>query len=379
MVLMTASLAVGDALGLSDLKSFADGLATLALARNSEVLLLSLVFTVLSRRMQRMLRNLVGAEEQKRTADNLTAALQRSVETSTALHGTVEGLNRISKQTHAAGEGIMSRIESTEQNQGRLRASLQEAMERVARINDSMAGITYRGRRVDQVSQDISKMAEESRRKIEGAVEQMHSIEASARESVRLVQSLEQRSQEIGRIVEVMTSIADQTNLLALNAAIEAARAGEHGRGFAVVADEVRKLAETSAPSAKEISQLVATELQDIGKVTGAITRNVDTVALVYEAVVGAGEAFGEMAGRLAEVGQSTQMVRTIIDDLTESRDKIVSVIGSIQTTTGDTVGDVNRINLAVKDLFSAVREITDTVELLVASAGNMGTAARAG
>ncbi len=376
MVMMTASLAIGEASGISDLKSFADGVVTLALVRNIEVLLLSLVFTVLSRRMQRMLQNLVGAEEQKKTADNLTAVLQRSVETSTALHDTVENLNGISKRTHAAGEGIMNSIENTEKNQSRLLAHLQEAMERVTSINDSMSGISDQGRRVDRVSQDISKMAEDSSRKIDLAVEKMLSIEASAKESVLLVQGLEQCSQEIGRIVEVMTSIADQTNLLSLNAAIEASRAGEHGRGFSVVAGEIRKLADISATSSKEISQLVTTELLDIEKVSGAITRNVDTVALGHDAVVGAGKAFGEMAGHLAEVRKSTQMVRTIIDGLTESRDKIVSVIESIQTTTGDTVDDVNRINLEVKELFSAIQEITATVDLLVVSAGNLRTTA---
>ncbi|HHY63494.1 MAG TPA: hypothetical protein GX501_00450 [Clostridiaceae bacterium] len=84
-------------------------------------------------------------------------------------------------------------------------------------------------------------------------------------ESVKLVEELERQSNEIGEIVQAVVRIADQTNLLALNAAIEAARAGEHGKGFAVVADEVRNLAETSEKSARNIRELV-NEIQKTSK-----------------------------------------------------------------------------------------------------------------
>ena len=83
------------------------------------------------------------------------------------------------------------------------------------------------------------------------------------------------------------------------------------------------------------------------------------------------------MAGRLAEVRQSAQAVRVIIDGLTESRDRIASVIEGIQGTTGETAAEVNRINLEAGELFTAIREINDTVDLLVVSAGNLRTAAR--
>jgi len=91
----------------------------------------------------------------------------------------------------------------------------------------------------------------------------IHAIAEVATEVSRAIETLDQRSQEIGKIVEVITGIAEQTNLLALNAAIEAARAGEAGRGFAVVAEEVRKLAENSAQAAQQIATLITQIRQD--------------------------------------------------------------------------------------------------------------------
>ena len=105
----------------------------------------------------------------------------------------------------------------------------------------------------------------------------MKAISENMENTARVINGLGKRSQEIGRILEVIEEIADQTNLLALNAAIEAARAGEAGRGFAVVADEVRKLAERSVEATKEIGEVVRQVQQE-------------TTAAVEVARSGAGE-----------------------------------------------------------------------------------------
>jgi methyl-accepting chemotaxis protein len=137
----------------------------------------------------------------------------------------------------------------------------------------------------------------------------MEGISATAKESSRIIETLGGRSQEIGNIINVIDDIADQTNLLALNAAIEAARAGEQGRGFAVVADEVRKLAEKTMKATKEIGGMIKA-MQDETKKAIASMQN--EVAAVTSGVKLAQEAGGALKEIVARVDVVTSMVHQV-------------------------------------------------------------------
>jgi methyl-accepting chemotaxis protein len=144
---------------------------------------------------------------------------------------------------------------------------------------------------------------------IHQAVKSMELIAATVRESTDVVQELGAQSEQISSVVQVIREIADQTNLLALNAAIEAARAGEQGRGFAVVADEVRKLAERTTSSTKEIARMIGAIQEGMGKVVTGMERGVKQVD--------AGVCEANKAGTaIRDIREGSQRVLTVVTDI---------------------------------------------------------------
>ena len=163
-----------------------------------------------------------------------------------------------------------------------------------------------------RVSQTSSEQAVEGGRIIHSAATEMEHIATAVNNVGGTIRGLEEYSSEISGIVNVIREIADQTNLLALNAAIEAARAGEQGRGFAVVADEVRKLAERTAISTKEISAMI-TKIQDGTK--QAVTEMEIGVKRVSDGV----ELARQAGNSVSSISDAAQQAARAVDDITHS------------------------------------------------------------
>ena len=172
-------------------------------------------------------------------------------------------------------------------------------------------------------SQDAARFADHGRAATDEAIAKIAEIQTAIETLAGSVELLGARSSEIGKIVDVITSIADQTNLLSLNAAIEAARAGESGRGFAVVAEEVRKLAEGSGKAAEQIGELIKEVQTETGKAVKYMEIGTREVAIGAEVVGRSGSALTEIIDAMK---RTAELVDKIASAMAEQRECTVAV-----------------------------------------------------
>jgi len=210
---------------------------------------------------------------------------------------------------------------------------------------------------------------------VEETVEGMRRIAGVVKKSAETVQALGKSSDQIGEIIGVIDDIADQTNLLALNAAIEAARAGEQGRGFAVVADEVRKLAERTTKATKEIASMIKTIQTDTA---GAVSSMNEGTIQVDEGIKLADKA-GASLHDIVEISQKvTDMVTHIAaasEEQSSASEQISKNVEAISTVTGETAAGTQQIARAAEDLNRLTENLQQYIEKFKLSDAGAGAA----
>ncbi|GIO18075.1 methyl-accepting chemotaxis protein [Oceanobacillus oncorhynchi subsp. incaldanensis] len=289
-----------------------------------------------------------SAEELNANADQMTSSSEQvslaiqevSSSSETQLHGTEESAN-----------------------------SLEEVSTGVGRIVDSSTKVS------DMVTQ-MSTQAEVGGKAVSDTLNQMTSIQSSVDDTNLNIASLLERSKEVSTILNAITDISEQTNLLALNAAIEAARAGEHGKGFAVVADEVRKLAEESKTSAGEISSIVHGIQDDVQKAVekmSQVTSNVnDGLDVSYDAIDKFGEILrssGDIKPQMEEVMAISEQMSAAVQQVTATANDLASIARNnassseeVAASTEEQLASMEEISASAKSLSTMAEDLTGKI-----------------
>jgi len=200
-------------------------------------------------------------------------------------------------------------------------------------------------------SQQASEMAREGGKVVEETLSRMRSIAASVTDTAGKVRELGKRSNEIGLISGVIEDIADQTNLLALNAAIEAARAGEQGRGFAVVADEVRKLAERTGSATKEIAAMIGSIQEETKVAVAAMQAGSQQVEAGVEFTRRAGDALQGIIQMSEQVGDMVTQIATAANEQSATAEQINGSVEEIARIATSTESGAHQTVSALQDL----------------------------
>lgn len=210
----------------------------------------------------------------------------------------------------------------------------------------------------ETTSEKTENAAKAGGKTIEAAVRQMVNIENKVIHSAKVVVKLGERSKEIGQIVDTIAGIAGQTNLLALNAAIEAARAGEQGRGFAVVADEVRKLAEQSQGAAKQIAILISEIQRDTDSAVAAMNEGTHEVRVGADVVNEAGHTFTEIVSAVEQVSEQVKNISSAIQMIANNSQEIVSAVQEIDIIGKETAEQTQTVSAVTEEQSASMEQI---------------------
>jgi methyl-accepting chemotaxis protein len=269
------------------------------------------------------------------------------------------------QQSGAAAEHSTFIIQELAEGADQQVRSVEDAKHSVMQMSAGAEQIAASAQSVSMMATQASEVADEGNQAIQKAVEQMNFISTTVNGSAQSIIELGDHASHIGEIVNTITGIASQTNLLALNAAIEAARAGEHGRGFAVVADEVRKLAEQSSRSAQEIAAYITTIQAGIEHAVRAMQVGTREVSTGINVVTVAGESFAQIQEAVHEVALQIQGVSAAVQQMSAGTEQVVKSIEEINTVSEQASASMQNVSASTEEQLASMEEITFSASVL--------------
>ncbi|MCR5559663.1 MAG: cache domain-containing protein [Schwartzia sp.] len=303
---------------------------------------------------------------------NVSTLMKKISESSEYVASSSEELTSSAEQSSEVSESVANsvvNVASACAEQTTLVASAAEQSENLQKYMDDFAD---RLKGATEQIQRTSDAAANGGATISEAVQQMKEIKEAVGETARVIGELGESSKEIGAIVDAISSIAEQTNLLALNAAIEAARAGEHGRGFAVVADEVRKLAEQSREQAGEIANLIHGIQQESQNAVDVMQQGIEKVDGGTVAVDSAGSTFNEIVKMVSQVATDSEHMAELVKNLKGGADHITEAIESIDEKSRSVASEAESVSAATEEQTASMHEIAAASRKLSEMAGDL-------
>jgi methyl-accepting chemotaxis protein len=250
----------------------------------------------------------------------------------------------------------------------------EQAAASMEELNSSFVNVAQNTSSAADSAKQAAELAAKGGEVVTDTINGMNRISSSVKESASTVETLGRSSEQIGEIIKVINDIASQTNLLALNAAIEAARAGEQGRGFAVVADEVRKLAERTTAATSEITDMIKGIQEDTGR---AITSMQDGTKSVEEGVRlsnQAGEALQQIVDSVKSVTDMMQQIATAAEEQTSTGEEVTANLESMASSAKQTADAVLSSSESTQNLDNLAQQLKQLVSGFKLQNGDSGS-----
>ncbi|GAE28869.1 methyl-accepting chemotaxis protein [Alkalihalobacillus hemicellulosilyticus] len=281
-------------------------------------------------------------------------------------------LTQFAVEVKEGSEQIAATIEELSSGVERQASSATDVVERMSQFNQDIHEATKDGEEVTHHSHIVRKLTEEGSLYMSRTVEQMKQIDRVVSDAVKKVRGLDEKSQEISTLVQVIKDVSEQTNLLALNAAIEAARAGEQGKGFAVVADEVRKLAEQVTGSVEDITSIVSTVQLESNDVARALEDGYQTVNEGTTEIERTNGTFKQMNESITQMVAKMEAIAEKLHLLTENSNEVGTFIEDIAAISEQSAAGIEEVSASAEQSSGAMEEVTRSADELAKLANDL-------
>ena len=296
-------------------------------------------------------------------SENITGAIADSInytiEELRVLVGRInDAANRVTAATEIARQTSTQLLDAAE----RQSSEIQEAGQSALKMARSMSEVSGNAMQSAQVARQSLMAAEKGTVAVEDSIKGMNEIRNQIQETSKRIKRLGESSQEIGEIVELISDITEQTNVLALNAAIQAASAGDAGRGFTVVAEEVQRLAERSGEATKQIAAIVKTIQTDTQDAVFAMEQSTQGVVEGAKLSDAAGQALSEIGLVSRDLADLIQSISTSTQNQADSATQVAGMMQDILRVTEQTTAGTQRTAQAVDELTALASELKGSV-----------------
>ena len=297
--------------------------------------------------------------------NNLHALALQVSQSSEQVAASSEELTAIAEQNTQASTQIATSIEQVARGTEKQSVAVNETLSAVEEISASTEEVAVSSGEITSSMMSTMTTTAAGQKALNHVVEQMTSISTGTDRVQHSIMELSANSEKIGDIIGVITGIASQTNLLALNAAIEAARAGEQGKGFAVVADEVRKLAEQSREAAKQIETLIRRNHNDIDVAVVAIKDSVNNVKVGMGVVDVAGQSFSEISRLVENVSAQMEQLSATFQQIASGSQHIVTSVQEVGIISNKTSDQAQTVSAGVEEQTASMQQVASSAQSL--------------
>lgn len=298
-------------------------------------------------------------------SNDLRDIIYRIIDSASTLGAASEELLASAQETASSTHQINISVSNISDGAAHQSKSIEGATDVVQKLLNKINNVS---KYIQDTDERTIKAAEDSNsglNKVEEAVIKIENIQHSATEMSYAIVNLDNYSKEIGKITEVIQNISDQTNLLALNASIEAARVGEHGKGFSVVAEEIRKLAEQSNDSAGSIAILIENIKNESENVMKSMKKSREDIENGVNAVIVAGDSFRNINREIDHVVKGTNSITKMSEEIQNDAKEITYIMENINEISQESVSGMEEISAATAEQTSVMESVTEALKNL--------------